>query len=522
VNADDTGPPPAQAEVAEGPALGAHETGAAQLTGDGDILDAASAGRLATRGGALRVGSYLGGALAGLGAAALLYRHLGVIEVGRYGLILALVAIVAAFSDLGLTAVGIRSASTETPAGRSAMLRDLLGLRLALTVAGIGAIALACLAIYPSIVALGVLIGGVALLLQECLDNYQISLVVDLRMGWVAAIGLAGSVGAAVLTAALVFAGAHLLTFVAIAIPVAAAGAAAAARLARDDRSLLPSFSLERWRALFARSIVYSAAVAAGVLYFYSAIVITSLLANGHQLGYFQLSFRVTTVLTGIPGLLAISAFPIFSRAARDDLGRLGYALGRVFEVSLLVGAWVALSLAVGARFAVELVGGSASTHNFLPAAPVLSFQAVALGGTFMGSVASFGLLSLGLNRQILLLNVTGLVGAVALMCVLVPLDGAQGAAIGTMIGEVGAAAAGWVVLGTTHAELWPPLRVVPRIALATIVGAAPVLLTSWPVLTRVMLSSVLYGAIVLATKAFPRELLDLLPARLAARWPGR
>ncbi|HXR28465.1 MAG TPA: hypothetical protein VN772_02720, partial [Solirubrobacteraceae bacterium] len=85
---------------------------ATSASGDADILDAESAGRLAVRGGAMRIAGYLGGSLAGLGAAALLYRHLGLHGVGRYGLILALVGIIGGFSDLGLTVVGVRTAST--------------------------------------------------------------------------------------------------------------------------------------------------------------------------------------------------------------------------------------------------------------------------------------------------------------------------------------------------------------------------------------------------------------------------
>ena len=84
-----------------------------------DILDADSAGALALRGGALRVAGYLGGSLAGLGAAALLYRHLGLHGVGKYGLILALIGIIAGISELGLTVVGVRSASMLEAAERT-------------------------------------------------------------------------------------------------------------------------------------------------------------------------------------------------------------------------------------------------------------------------------------------------------------------------------------------------------------------------------------------------------------------
>ena len=129
-----------------------------------------------------------------------------------------------------------------------------------------------------------------------------------------------------------------------------------------------------------------------------------------------------------VPALLASSALPIFARAARDDHERLGYAIGRVFEVSLIVGAWVAVSIAVGATLAVEVIGGKA----YAPAAPVLAFQGVALGAMFVSVVWANALLSLGLYRLILVISL----GALALNSILVALlvtgGGARGAAIAT------------------------------------------------------------------------------------------
>lgn len=103
-------------------------------------------------------------------------------------------------------------------------------------------------------------------------------------------------------------------------------------------------------------------------------------------------------MLTVIPGLVAGAALPIFARAARDDIDRLGYALGRVFEVSLAVGVWFALSLAIGAHLAFALIGGF---PEYAGAPRVLTFRGIALGGTFVSAVAAYGMLSLGLNRAI-------------------------------------------------------------------------------------------------------------------------
>ena len=117
--------------------------------------------------------------------------------------------------------------------------------------------------------------------------------------------------------------------------------------------------------ALLAPVLSYAVAVAASALYFRVAILLVSLLTNGHQLGYFSLSFNVMAALFSIPALLVTAAFPIFSRAARDDHARLAYAIERVFEVSVIAGAWMSLAIALGAHFAIEVLGGA----GFAPAA---------------------------------------------------------------------------------------------------------------------------------------------------------
>ena len=488
-----------------------------------DVLDASTAGSLAARGGAIRIASFLAGSLSAVGAAALLYRHLGATGVGQYGLILALIGIVGGFSDLGLTVVGTRAAATLDPEGRTTMLRDLLGVRVAMTVTGIVVIAAICTALYGSLIVWGVLIAGVGLVFQVWLDNYIVSLIVSLRLGWVALIDFGRNFSSAVLIVALTLIGAHLLSFVAVTIPIGIVALCVGVRLLKDERSLTPTFNAQRWGKLLASSIVYSLAAATATIYFYAAIVLTSLLSNAHQLGYFQLSFRVTSLLAIVPWLLSGSALPIFSRAARDDSQRLGYALSRVLEVSLLLGVWIALTLAIGSRIVIEIIGGTTGHHNFLPAVPVLVFQAIALAGTFVSCVGQHGLLSLSLHRRILLINVTGLLVAIVVMCVLIPAYGARGGAIATMVGELSAAVAAWVALCTARPELRPSLRLVPGIAAAALAGCAPLLISSLPVLARVVLSSALYFAVVLATRSYPSEISDMLPQPLRRLvLPGR
>jgi O-antigen/teichoic acid export membrane protein len=460
------------------------------------------------RGGALRVGGYVVGTLVSVLSAALLFRHLGKVNAGRYVVATSLVAIVGALSDLGLTAIGVREISVRPPEERWALARDLLGLRIALTLLG-GALVtgIAWLAYSPELAA-GVALACVGLMLQATQDNFAIPLTVELRLGWVAALDLTRQLLTTALIAGLVVLGAGLLPFLGVSIPVGVVVLAETVMLVRGVRSLAPTFHLERWRRLMRSVLPYSAAVAASALYFRESVLIVSALASSTELGYFAISFRIVEVLALIPGLLVSSAFPIFARAASEDHVRLGYALGRVFDASLILGAWVAVSIAVGAPLAIAVIGGP----EFKGAAPVLAVQGFALGAAFVSTVWAYGLLSLGLYRLILVLNVGALALNGLLVALLVPLDGAVGAAIGTAIAELLAALAQALVVVRGRPELRPSLRVLPRVALAIALGLTPLALTGIPVIARVVISSALFGACLLLTRAVPPELFDLLP----------
>lgn len=444
-------------------------------------------------------------------SAALLFRHLKVVHTGDYVAALTLVAIVGALSDLGLTAIGMREMSRQPPSERWRLARDLLGLRIALTVVGATVVTAFAWWAYSPTLAGGVALACTGLLLQATQDNFTLPLALGLRLGVMSALDLTRQILTTACTVALVMLGATLVPFLGISIPVGIVMLGISGWLVRGTRTLKPTFSVTRWRTLIAKTLTYSIAVAASALYFRIAILLVSALSSKTQLGYFGASFRVIEVLTLVPALLVGAAFPIFARAARDDHERLGYALGRVFEVSVIVGAWIAVSIAVAAPLAIAVIGGG----EFAPAASVLAFQGVGLGAMFVSLVWANALLSLGVFRQILLLNLLTLIANTVLVATLTPLDGARGAAIGTSIAEIVAIVVQAVAVTRSRPHLRPSMRVLPRTALATAVALLPLFIPGFPVIARLALSTALFAGVVLLTKAAPPEALDVLPWNL-------
>jgi polysaccharide transporter, PST family len=476
-----------------------------------DILETSRAGPAAVRGGLMRGVAYLIGAGAGAVSAALLFHHLGKLELGTYGVITSLVAVVNGFTDLGLTAVGVREAVLLAEQERAALLRDLLGFRLLMTTIGIGVMAAIAALGYQQAVTIGVVIAGVGLLLQVTQDNFVISLQVRLRFRAIVALDLLRPALTVVFVALFVAVGGKLQAFVAVAVIVGVICATAAAWLTRGERLLRPTLHWQRYRTLLRDILPYSAAVAAASLYYRVAVIATSIFGTATAVSYVYASFRVIEVLTLVPSLVVGVAFPIFAHAAQNDRERLGYALGKVFDVALIVGAWIAVSIAVGADLVMSILGG----QSFAPAARVLAIMGIGLGGTFVSIVWGNALLSLRRHREILLINLGALVFAMVAISVLVDLDGARGAAIGLAAGELSVGLASAILVGRLDPDLRPPLRVVPRVALAAAVALVPLWLTGVPTIARICISTAAYGTVLVLTRALPSELAVLLPARL-------
>ncbi len=472
-----------------------------------NVLSTPAAGPAAARGATLRMGSFVAGSFFSVAAAALLFRHLGVYDTGRYTIAVSLAALVSGLTDLGLTGVALRELSVLRGERRAAFTRDLLGMRLTFALLGALLVTLFAFLAYGPLLGVGVLIACGGVLLQNTQGILGVSLAVRLRLGWLSTLELARLLLAALAIALLVLLDAHLLAFLAVTAIASALVLPATIALVHRDIPLRPSFAVRRWRALVTPMLTYSAAVITATLYLRVAVVLVSLLSSGRQLGYFSVSYRIVENLFTLPGLLVGAAFPIFAHTAQAEPARFAHAVSRVLDASLIVGVWVSLSLIVGAHLAIEVVGGA----KFLPATSVLAVQGLAVAAVFVSTVWGCALLSLHLHRTILVLNLTLLALAAIAVAVLAPLYGAQGAAAATAAVEILAAVAGGVVLVRGRPHLRPSLRVLPKVALAAAVGATPMLLTGVPILGRVALSSGLYAVVLLWRGAVPSDAIELL-----------
>jgi O-antigen/teichoic acid export membrane protein len=477
-----------------------------------DLLDSAEAGPRAIRGGTIRTVGYGVGLVLTLVSAPLLTRHLGVVDFGRLVTVASLIAIVTILADAGLTMVGVREYAVRDAVGRRQLMRNLVAVRLLVAVlGGLCAVLFAYVVGYDSILVAGTALGGVALVFTMAQHTYVIPLTSELRLGVATALELLRQVLTVAGVVALVIAGSGLLGFFILPIPVAVVVLVITLFAIRHHRGARPGLDVDEWRYLLVETIPAAAASVLASVFYRVAIVMMSLIATAIQTGYFSASYRVVEALIAIPSLVVGTAYPVLSRAADTDQNRLAYGFQRVFEVCIILGAWIALGVVAGAEPIIAFIGGD----EFAPAVPVLQIQGPALAASFL--VALFGgtLWVVRAKRQLVIGNLVGVVAAVILTAVLVPVAEAKGAAGAMVAAEALLAIWLGMALLKPRPELRPSLAVVPKSLIALAAGAA-VALSPLPELAVVVIGSAVYFAVLLLSRAIPVEIWDAIVHRRA------
>ena len=480
----------------------------------GDVLDSREAGPAALRGSALRSGAYFAGIALSIASTPLLIRHLGVAEYGRYVTVAALMNLVAGVTEAGLNAIALREYSTLDGAQRRASMRSLMGLRYTLSLAGVlVGLAFALVAGYDSVLVVGAIGAGVAVVFQAVQQLLATPLQCELRFGWLALIQLAGQALQVVGIVALVLAGAGLVPFLWLGAPLCLILLLWTVALVGRKMPLTASL---RWREvwpLLRDTLPYTAAVALNVVYFRVTILVMSIQATDLQTGYFATSFRVVEVLLGIPALVIGAAYPILARAERDDDDRFVYAMRRILELALILGTWMAMCCVVGAQVAIDVLAGSEGQ----PAVDVLRIQGATLVSTGIAVACGYGLLTLRRYRELLWMNGAALVGSVVLTLALVGPLGAQGAAIATVGAETVLAAGVLSVLLSSRPALAGGVTGAPLIVGLGALGVVAGWLTGIPAIPGLVVANVVFVGGLLALRRFPPEVRDVL-RRGAAR----
>ena len=484
----------------------------ARPTGDVDELDGPQAGQKAVRGGLLRSLSFVAVLLLGLVSVPLLTTSLGVVKFGYYVTASSLVYVVVTVSDGGLTVLGTRRYASLDGEARELFLERLAGLRVVVAAAGVAlAVFIAWVGAQPGTVVAGTAMLGVAAAFTLLQQTYAIPLAVRLRFGWIAAFDLVRQATLTALVVALVIAGSGLEWFFAAAVLACAVPLIGTAIIVSlTGRSIRPRVDLAAWRETLRDVAPYALAAAAGVVYFRLGIVLLGYVTDDREVGVYSAAFRIAEVLTVAPAIVVSTAFPLLTRAARDDESRLRHGAQRLFDVTWLLGVLLGVVLIAGAPAAISVV---APAEGFAGAVAALQFLGLALVFTFVAAGCSFVLLALGRTRAVLWCNLTALAVSVPGSLVLGAVWGASGCAAAAVLAEA-TLAAGCILsvrgalpgaLGTSR---------VPLIAASAGAVGLCGILVGGPVALQTALAVLGFGAVIVLLRAVPPELAEALRRR--------
>jgi len=382
--------------------------------------------------------------LSGLVGTAAITRYLGTGAFGSLAAGLAIVSIALNLGDVGLFTVATREVARE-PQDERRLLSNAFGLALVISLSAMVLCLGLSFLIYPGAdgartrEAIAILLaqllvaapGGVALVhynvRQQALPLSAAATVSSavflIALGVV--IALDGSFG--------LVAGAYTLgAFVTALVPLLFARGAIPLRPARDP---------ELWRRMIRAALPQSAVLIVGTVYFRLDLILVSVLSSAHQTALYGLGYKVIESLLWLPGLLMFTLFP---EIAREDLGsrRLGELIQTAFSSIQLILLPLVVVLVGFAPEIVQVVGGG----KYAGAATVLRILAISMALGYFNVIFGLSMASLGQQRRLLRVLLVSLVVNVVLNAVLIPVDGARGAAIALGVSEALGVALGLLV----------------------------------------------------------------------------
>jgi O-antigen/teichoic acid export membrane protein len=469
-----------------------------------DVLRGKEAGGHVIRGGMVRAGGYGIGILLSIATSAILLRHLGVEQFGQYGTIVAIAGIVLGITDGGLTSIGAREISLlPLGAQRDRLASTLLTVRFATTTIGV-AIAIAfTVVVYSQTLSIGMALVGLSVILISVQSMATAPLFVTLRFVAITALEIARQVLTLAAIALLAVAGAGLVPFFAVQIPIAVLLLIATVIYVRQSFDI--TFSLDRVliRDIVTKTLPMSAAVAMNILYLGAMVIVVSLISSEYDTGLFVTSARIMEVLILLPGVTMNLALPVLSVASAEDHGRLSAALQKIVEVGFLVSSTIVVGIIVMAPVIITLLGGA----EYEPASAILRIQVLAIVGAFLTQTMQYALISLHRQRALIVTNAVALISVIAVGAALTEAFGPKGAAVAVVVAEALLAASMWIALHRSAPDVHLHLRFLLRLGIAVAAGlTVGLLIPITPWITGPLGVAVLL-AIAFVLRVFPPEL---------------
>lgn len=185
-------------------------------------------------------------------------------------------------------------------------------------------------------------------------------------------------------------------------------------------------------RPLFVQALPFFSVLFFGAIYFRADVVILSLLSNDAAVGYYGAAYRLFQTTYIVPEGLLFAFFPLFCRLSPQSDGKLTAAAQKGLDVLLLLGLPIATGIAVLSESIISTLYGA----GYGPS--VILLRVLSLAIVLMYANGVFVQLLVATGRQKRLATTAAAASAVniGLNIVLIPIMGALGCAVATVVTE--------------------------------------------------------------------------------------
>lgn len=203
--------------------------------------------------------------------------------------------------------------------------------------------------------------------------------------------------------------------------------------LRKKFQSLFSKFSLKLAKYILAASWPLAMANFMGVFLTNTDILILGWFRSAEDIGFYSAALRIIQFLYLIPAIMAMSAFPIFSRLVGRDEQKMRGTLERVVSLTLLI----AIPLSVGGIILAPQIIAYVFSSAYLPAAPSFQILLLTLAADFSMNILAYA--ALAYNHQKILMVYTAIAASLNVVfdLLFIPRWGITGSAWATFIAQV-------------------------------------------------------------------------------------
>ncbi|MFA5030413.1 MAG: flippase [Patescibacteria group bacterium] len=438
---------------------------------------------------------------------AMLQRALGTATYGAYTTVMAYTGFFSVIADLGLYLIVLREIA-KPGADKEKILGNALSLRIiaALVLLGVG-VAASFFFPYSRDIQLGIVIISVSFFFvaiqQVLVSVFQHALhMVSVVVGEIA--------GRIILLAGVAYFAAHTPTLWNMLYAVVAGSVVNMLVVLIRSRGFV-KLRLRKdyryWIFLLHETWPIAISIVLNLLYFRLDTIFLSVFRSLEEVGLYGAAYKILEILVTFPNMFIGLVMPVLSAVAFTNWDRFRVVFQRAFDV-LMMGA---IPLLIGGLILAEplivFVGG----NEYAAAAPFFRILIVAVLFLFFGSLSGYTVTAINEQRRMVWAYLSVAILGIVLYLILIPLYGAYGAAIGTVVTEGSIMLAGFVMIWK-RARVLPSFRLFGKVlACSLVMGGVLYFSQSLHVIISAVLGAAVYIGCMFASKAIDVSMLKTI-----------